>query len=129
MYFVLLFLIFQFKQTKNIMITVSEYYKQTTFILPTIIITQLILVCSFAFWIILVLFSTSSVNIPNLKSISFAATKLTLIDQLILIVYILAFFWFNSFITACFQFIISSSTCLWYFSRDSEQPNTTKTLG
>jgi len=99
----------------------SDYVRNTlsVFLVPPVIC--FILVCFYTYWTITSVYLVSSGNTDTDTSIPVTSFKFDTNLKRIMIYQLLGLLWVNAFVLASTQFIIASSTCLWYFSQGAGQ--------
>jgi hypothetical protein len=104
-----------------IMKAAADYVKATpsVFIVPPV--TVLILLVFYAFWSSAAIFLVSSGDATQMKTLPFGSFTYDKTLKRLLIYHLFALLWVNAFILAATQFILASSTALWYFSQGTGQ--------
>jgi hypothetical protein len=107
-----------------IMKAASDYVRETmsVFLLPPF--TCLVLIAFYVYWTITSLYLVSSGD--KVTTVDADSTNIVTFDydtklKRLLIYHLFGLLWFNAFVLAATQFIISSSVCLWYFSQGTGQ--------
>jgi len=89
------------------------------FLLPPF--TIFVLLCLFVYWGGTAVFLVSSGDASKIKSAPFGTFHFDKNLQYLLIYHLFGLLWFNAFVIAATQFVIASSTALWYFSQGTGQ--------
>jgi hypothetical protein len=107
----------------------AEYVKDTPTIFIVPVITILTLVCFFGYWGLTAVYLVSSGDASQIKGYPFGDFQYSKTLQRLLIYHVFGLLWFNAFVIASTQFVLASSTALWYFSQGTGQaaPKTVKT--
>jgi len=107
----------------------AEYVKDTPTIFIVPIITIATLVCFYGYWGLTAVYLVSSGDATQIKGYPFGDFEYSKALQRLLIYHVFGLLWFNAFVIASTQFVLASSTALWYFSQGTGQaaPKTVKT--
>jgi hypothetical protein len=112
-----------------IMKAAADYVKDTptVFLVPPV--TVVILLIFYAFWTSAAVFLVSSGDAVRMESSAFGTFSFDKRLKRLLGYHLFALLWVNGFIIAATQFVIASSTALWYFSQGTGQsaPATVRT--
>jgi len=99
----------------------SDYVRNTlsVFLVPPVICV--ILVAFYTYWTITSIYLVSSGQATTTGSTPITSISFDTQLKKIMIYQLLGLLWVNAFVLASTQFIIASSTCLWYFSQGTGQ--------
>jgi hypothetical protein len=110
-----------------IMKAAADYVKETpsACLLPPV--TIIFLITFYLFWGVAAVYLVSSGDASQIQGSPFGSFEFDKTLQRLLIYHLFGLLWLNAFIIASCQFVIASSTCLWYFSQGTGQ-GVTKTI-
>jgi len=105
-----------------VMKAAADYVKDTpsVFLVPPV--TVVILLIFYAFWSSAAIFLVSSGDLSQMQDTSFVSFQFDTRLKRLLIYHLFALLWVNGFIIAATQFVLASSTAIWYFSQGTGQP-------
>jgi hypothetical protein len=105
----------------------SDFVKDTpsVFILPPL--TAVILTIFYAYWGGTAIYLISSGDASQIQNAPFGTFEFDKTLKKLLIYHLFGLLWFNAFVMAATQFVIASTTALWYFSQGTGQ-NAPKTI-
>lgn len=106
-----------------IMKAAADYVKDTpsVFLVPPV--TVVILLIFYAFWSSAAVFLVSSGDATQISGTAFGTFTFDERLKRLLIYHLFALLWVNAFIIAATQFVLASSTAIWYFSQGTGQRN------
>jgi len=99
----------------------ADYVKDTPSIFLVPIVIGVILGGFFAFWAAAGVYLISSGDATRYSDSAFGTFTYDKTLQRLLIYHLFGLLWFNAFVIASTQFILASSTALWYFSQGTGQ--------
>jgi len=107
----------------------ADYVKDTPSVFLVPIFTVVILLVFYAFWSGAMVFLVSSGEASKLAGSPFATFTFDKTLKRLMIYQLFGLLWVNAFIIAATQFVMASSTALWYFSQGTGQntPGTIRT--
>jgi hypothetical protein len=99
----------------------ADYVKETpsAMLLPPF--TCVILILFFGYWGTTSVYLVSAGDTERLQDSAFGTFTFNKTLQRLLIYHLFGLLWFNAFCIAATQFVLASSTCLWYFSQGTGQ--------
>jgi len=104
-----------------IMKAAADYIKDTPLIMLVPPVTVVILICFFTYWGGTAIFLVSAGDATQIKNTPFGSFTFDKTLKRLLIYHLFGLLWLNAFIIAATQFVIASSTALWYFSQGTGQ--------
>lgn len=106
-----------------VMKAAADYVKDTpsVFLVPPI--TVAILLIFYAFWSSAAIFLVSSGDATQIQGTALGTFTYNKTLKRLMIYHLFALLWVNAFIIAATQFVLASSTALWYFSQGTGQAN------
>jgi len=99
----------------------ADYVKETLIVFLVPIVAVLILAAFFAYWAITAVYLVSAGDPVQIKDSAFGTFDYDKKLQYYMIYHLFGLLWLSAFIAASVQFIIASSTCIWYFSQGTGQ--------
>jgi len=104
-----------------IMKAAADYVKETpsAMLLPPF--TVVVLCIFYGYWGFTSVYLVSSGDPSRLEDSAFGTFEFDKNLQRLLIYHLFGLLWFNAFVIAATQFVLASSTCLWYFSQGTGQ--------
>jgi len=99
----------------------ADYVKETMIVFLVPIVAVIVLAAFFAYWAITAVYLVSAGNPVQIKNSAFGSFDYDKKLQYYMIYHLFGLLWFSAFISATVQFIIASSTCIWYFSQGTGQ--------
>lgn len=104
--------------------TAADYVTDTptVFLVPPVML--LVLLAFYAYWGISAIYLASSGESEQIEGSAVGSFNYNETQQRLLIYSIFALLWGNAFILACQQFIIASSTVIWYFTDEARNEST-----
>jgi len=99
----------------------ADYVRNTlsVFLVPPVIC--LILVAFYVYWTITSVYLVSAGNVDTGNTVAITTFSYSTNLKRVMIYQLFGLLWVNAFVLASAQFIIASSTCLWYFSQGTGQ--------
>jgi len=99
----------------------ADYVKETpsAMLLPPV--TVIVLCIFFGYWGVTAVYLISSGDATRFEDSAFGTFEFDKDLQRLLIYHLFGLLWFNAFVIAATQFVLASSTCLWYFSQGTGQ--------
>jgi len=99
----------------------ADYVKETpsAMLLPPV--TVIVLCIFFGYWGVTAVYLISSGDASRIEDTAFGTFEFDKNLQRLLIYHLFGLLWFNAFVIAATQFVLASSTCLWYFSQGTGQ--------
>jgi len=99
----------------------ADYVKETpsAMLLPPV--TVIVLCIFYGYWGVTSVYLVSSGDATKIEDTAFGTFEFDKTLQRLLIYHLFGLLWFNAFVIAATQFVLASSTCLWYFSQGTGQ--------
>jgi len=99
----------------------ADYVKETMIVFLVPVVAVLFLAAWFAYWAVTAVFLVSAGDAVQAKNSAFGTFNYDKKLQYYMIYHLFGLLWFAAFVAAATQFIIASSTCIWYFSQGTGQ--------
>jgi choline transporter-like protein 2/4/5 len=99
----------------------ADYVKDTPSVFLYAPFNVIVLILFYGYWGITAVYLVSSGDAKQIGNSAFGTFEFDKKLQRLLIYHVFALLWFNAFVIASTQFVLASSTCLWYFSQGTGQ--------
>jgi choline transporter-like protein 2/4/5 len=99
----------------------ADYVKETPSAMLLPIVTVVVLCVFYGYWGLTAVYLISSGDASRIGDSAFGTFTFDKNLQRLLIYHLFGLLWFNAFVIAATQFVLASSTCLWYFSQGTGQ--------
>lgn len=99
----------------------AEYVKATPSVFIVPVLSILVLAAFYAYWAVTAVYLASAGNPQRMKDYPFGTFDYDKKLQHYMIYHLFGGLWLTAFVAASVQFVIASSTCMWYFSQGTGQ--------